>query len=221
MANLAPLRTASRGLPAIVMAADQDARERFLEFFTSNIRNPHTRRAYLTAVEDFLDWCEQAAASAPSARCGRCTSPPGSSSRARPTRRPSPTAARCHPPPVRLAGQRPGGTDQSRGVRARPHPRGAQGPDPDAEAEGSAQATRQYRYEHTRRVARSRPAGADGLLVCPGRCCARDASGGCLHRTPPPVGPPARKRRQGPHYALPPQPRELSHRLSRKDQHRQ
>jgi hypothetical protein len=60
MANLAPLRTASRGLPAIVMAADQDARERFLEFFASNIRNPHTRRTYLTAVEDFLDWCEQA-----------------------------------------------------------------------------------------------------------------------------------------------------------------
>src|SRR5690242_19666443 len=60
MAHLVPLRTASRALPAIVMAADQDARERFLEFFASNLRNPHTRRAYLTAVEDFLDWCEAA-----------------------------------------------------------------------------------------------------------------------------------------------------------------
>ena len=60
MANLVPLRTESRALPAIVMAADQDARERFLEFFASNIRNRHTRRAYLTAVEDFLDWYEQA-----------------------------------------------------------------------------------------------------------------------------------------------------------------
>jgi site-specific recombinase XerD len=58
MPNLVPLRTTARALPAIVMAADNDARERFLEFFASNIRNRHTRRAYLTAVEDFLDWCE-------------------------------------------------------------------------------------------------------------------------------------------------------------------
>jgi site-specific recombinase XerD len=58
--NLVPLRTASRALPAIVAAADSDARERFLEFFASNIRNRHTRRAYRTAVQDFLDWCEDA-----------------------------------------------------------------------------------------------------------------------------------------------------------------
>ena len=60
MPNLVPLRTASRALLAIVAAADSDPRERFLEFFASNICNRHTRRAYLTAVEDFLDWCEQA-----------------------------------------------------------------------------------------------------------------------------------------------------------------
>jgi site-specific recombinase XerC len=60
MPNLLSLRVESRALPAIVAAADQDARQRFLEFFASNIRNPHTRRAYLTAVEDFLDWCEGA-----------------------------------------------------------------------------------------------------------------------------------------------------------------
>jgi len=60
MPNLVPLRTTSRALPAIVAAADADARERFLEFFASNIRNRHTRHAYLTAVQDFLDWCEQA-----------------------------------------------------------------------------------------------------------------------------------------------------------------
>jgi Phage integrase, N-terminal SAM-like domain len=33
---------------------------RFLEFFAANIRNPHTRRAYARAVEEFLDWCEAA-----------------------------------------------------------------------------------------------------------------------------------------------------------------
>jgi site-specific recombinase XerD len=31
---------------------------RFLEFFATNIRNPHTRRAYARAVGDFLAWCE-------------------------------------------------------------------------------------------------------------------------------------------------------------------
>jgi len=60
MPNLVPLRAAARTLPAIVAAADGDARESFLEFFASNIRNRHTRRAYRTAVQDFLDWCEQA-----------------------------------------------------------------------------------------------------------------------------------------------------------------
>jgi len=30
---------------------------RFLKFFTANIRNPHTRRAYGRAAEEFLTWC--------------------------------------------------------------------------------------------------------------------------------------------------------------------
>ena len=43
---------------AIVASADQRAQLRFLDFFASNIRNPHTRRAYSRAVVDFLAWCE-------------------------------------------------------------------------------------------------------------------------------------------------------------------
>ncbi|OZY43970.1 integrase [Pseudomonas lundensis] len=31
---------------------------RFLEFFTANIRNPNTRRAYARAVNEFLTWCQ-------------------------------------------------------------------------------------------------------------------------------------------------------------------
>jgi site-specific recombinase XerD len=31
---------------------------RFMEFFAANIRNPHTRRAYMRAVAGFLAWCE-------------------------------------------------------------------------------------------------------------------------------------------------------------------
>jgi site-specific recombinase XerD len=36
------------------------AGRRFVEFFTANIRNPNTRRAYYRAVTEFFDWCDQA-----------------------------------------------------------------------------------------------------------------------------------------------------------------
>jgi hypothetical protein len=47
----------SQSLPALIAAAGDRAQTRFLEFFASNIRNPHTRRAYVRAVTEFLDWC--------------------------------------------------------------------------------------------------------------------------------------------------------------------
>jgi site-specific recombinase XerC len=43
--------------PALVVAAGERAAVRFLEFFASAIRNPHTRRAYARAAGDFLVWC--------------------------------------------------------------------------------------------------------------------------------------------------------------------
>ena len=48
---------ATATLPAIVANAGERAGIRFLEFFASTIRNPHTRRAYGHAVADFLAWC--------------------------------------------------------------------------------------------------------------------------------------------------------------------
>jgi site-specific recombinase XerD len=42
--------------PALVAAAGPRASYRFLEFFTANIRNPHTRRAYARAAVEFFDW---------------------------------------------------------------------------------------------------------------------------------------------------------------------
>jgi site-specific recombinase XerD len=45
-------------LPVLVAASGRRAGVRFLEFFTAQIRNPHTRRAYARAVTDFLSWCE-------------------------------------------------------------------------------------------------------------------------------------------------------------------
>lgn len=43
----------SPAVRALVAAAGM----RFLEFFAANIRNPHTRRAYARAAEEFLAWC--------------------------------------------------------------------------------------------------------------------------------------------------------------------
>lgn len=45
-------------LPALVSASGDRARVRFLEFFTAQIRNPRTRRAYARAAAEFLAWCE-------------------------------------------------------------------------------------------------------------------------------------------------------------------
>ena len=51
-------------VPALVVAAGDRAAYRFLEFFTAQIRNPNTRRAYVRAVGAFLTWLEaQGAAS--------------------------------------------------------------------------------------------------------------------------------------------------------------
>jgi site-specific recombinase XerC len=47
----------SPALPALVAAAGERASMCFLEFFAANIRNPHTRRAYYRAAEEFLTWC--------------------------------------------------------------------------------------------------------------------------------------------------------------------
>src|ERR1017187_9358891 len=45
-------------VPAVVMAAGKKAGLRFIEFFTANIRNANTRRAYHRACCDFFRWCE-------------------------------------------------------------------------------------------------------------------------------------------------------------------
>jgi integrase/recombinase XerC len=58
MNKLVPI--SSPALPALVAAAGERASMRFLEFFAANIRNPHTRRAYYRAAEEFLAWCTSA-----------------------------------------------------------------------------------------------------------------------------------------------------------------
>ena len=52
------VRLGPSALPELVTACGERAGIRFLEFFASTLRNPHTRRAYARAVTDFLAWCE-------------------------------------------------------------------------------------------------------------------------------------------------------------------
>ena len=58
-----PVAITTSTLPALVAAAGDRAGLRFLEFFASAIRNPHTRRAYARAAGDFLAWCAGAGVS--------------------------------------------------------------------------------------------------------------------------------------------------------------
>jgi site-specific recombinase XerD len=53
-----PARVSTAHLPALVATSGESAARRFVDFFTSNIRNRHTREAYGCAVSQFLAWCE-------------------------------------------------------------------------------------------------------------------------------------------------------------------
>src|SRR5437762_10712259 len=55
-----PINSSAAVLPVLVAVAGERASMRFLEFFAANIRNPHTRRAYYRAAEEFLTWCADA-----------------------------------------------------------------------------------------------------------------------------------------------------------------
>lgn len=44
-------------VPTLFTGAGEQGTYRFLEFFTAQIRNRHTRKAYWSAVQAFADWC--------------------------------------------------------------------------------------------------------------------------------------------------------------------
>ncbi|HMN29961.1 MAG TPA: site-specific integrase, partial [Caldilineaceae bacterium] len=44
-------------LPTLFSGAGEQARYRFVEYFTARIRNPNTRQAYFRAVNRFSQWC--------------------------------------------------------------------------------------------------------------------------------------------------------------------
>jgi site-specific recombinase XerD len=55
-------------VPALVADLGDEAAWRYVEFFTANIRNPNTRRAYLRACNRFLGWCEDRGLTLPAIR---------------------------------------------------------------------------------------------------------------------------------------------------------
>jgi hypothetical protein len=44
--------------PPVMFLPNEKAQERFFGFFTANIRNKNTRRAYYKAACRFSEWCE-------------------------------------------------------------------------------------------------------------------------------------------------------------------
>jgi site-specific recombinase XerD len=55
---LTTLTDGSHLVPALIANAGEPAAWRYIEFFTANIRNPNTRRAYARACGQFFAWCE-------------------------------------------------------------------------------------------------------------------------------------------------------------------
>jgi len=48
-----------RLIPALIARVGDAAGWRYVEFFTANIRNPNTRRAYARACGRFFTWCDE------------------------------------------------------------------------------------------------------------------------------------------------------------------
>jgi site-specific recombinase XerD len=55
-------------IPSMVADAGESAAWRYVDFFTSNIRNPNTRRAYSRACQTFFAWCDDRGLALPTIR---------------------------------------------------------------------------------------------------------------------------------------------------------
>ena len=199
--QLVPITSST--LPALVAAAGERAGMRFLEFFAANIRNPHTRRAYARAADEFLAWCSSAGVPSIAAVQPLHVATwieAGTRELAAPSVKQrlaaigylfdsfvtgqvipvNPAASVRGPRHVVTSGQTP--------VL-----------DP-----AEARAARQHRYVDCRRSARSRTDRADGLFLRPDRRGARDDGRGRVHAEPAAMGAVAREGRQAARDAVSP-----------------
>jgi Phage integrase, N-terminal SAM-like domain len=202
MNQLVPI-TASR-VPKLVAAAGEQAGMRFLEFFAANIRNPHTRRAYARAADEFLAWC--ASAGVPSIGAVQPVHvatwiEAGTRELAAPSVKQRLAAIR-HLFDWLVTGQVVP-VNPAASVRGPRHVvTSGQTPVLDP---AEARAARQHRHVHRRRFARSRADRAHGLFLRPDRRGARNGGRGCVHAEPPAMGAAARKGWQAPRDAVPSQ----------------
>ena len=213
MNQLIPVR--SSALPALVAVAGERASMRFLEFFAANIRNPHTRRAYARAADEFLAWC--ASAGVPSigavqplhvaiwiVTATRELAAPSVKQRLAAIRHLFDWLVTGQVVPVNPAGS----------VRGPPACRDVPA-NAGARSLGGACVARQHRHLDPCRPARSSVDRADGLFLRPHRCCAWHDGRRCLYARPPVMGAAARERRQPARDAVSPEPRGIPHSPSR------
>src|ERR1700693_5202474 len=110
-------------VPALIAGAGDAAGWRYVEFFTANIRNPNTRRAYARACGRFFAWCEERGLTIRpfdiAIYCHLYRDAPANPLKAR-----REAAARGVADAVRLAHHRPGGAVQSGLGGARPQAHG-------------------------------------------------------------------------------------------------
>src|SRR5882672_6809135 len=99
---------------ALIADAGDAAGWRYVEFFTANIRNPHTRRAYARACARFFAWCEERGLPLTAVRPydGRHLYRGPTAGALDAGRK---AAARCRADAVRLADYRPGAAHQPGG----------------------------------------------------------------------------------------------------------
>ena len=193
-------------VPALVAAAGDSARTRFLEFFAANIRNPHTRRAYSRAVAEFLAWCARRRRAVARACRSRCMSRRGSRAQTGGLSAPSVKqrlAAIRHLFDWLVVGQIVP-VNPAASVRGPQHIVKS-GKTPVLEPAEARGAARQHRRDDAGGLARPRPDCAHGLFVRARRRGARHEGRGRVRAEPPPLGAVARERRQGARHAVPSQ----------------
>jgi Phage integrase, N-terminal SAM-like domain len=108
-------------IPALIGSLGEAAAWRYVEFFTANIRNPNTRRAYARACARFLAWCDGRGLTLSGIRPHDVATYIETLQAEASGAEREATASR-HSHAVRLARDRPGDADQPGGGRARTQP---------------------------------------------------------------------------------------------------
>ena len=202
--------------PALIAAVGERASYRFFEFFTANIRNPHTRRAYARAAVEFFDWLAARGVSELHRRRERACRRLYRAVAEGALRADRETALGGVAAFVRLAGHRPDHAGKSRRRRARAAPYRAARQDAGARSAGSAATHRRDRHHDRHRPTRPGADRLDGLFLRAHRRGDRHAGRRRVSAEPAAMGSLAREGRQATRHAVPSQFRGLPARIYRR-----